>query len=211
MKCFLSVLATVAMLALGGTAAAQAPAAPAAPDAKTETPAAAAAAPATAATAEPAAPAAAPAAAPKLDSGDTAWMLTSTMLVILMTIPGLALFYGGLARSKNMLSVLMQVFVIFSLISILWAAYGYSLAFAGEGRFFASFDKVLSVVDTIAESFRKRVKTSELNQILERAVRHHAPPAERGRPSRRQAREGQKGSASEISSTSTYLEACEPG
>src|SRR5690606_36260482 len=68
-------------------------------------------------------------AVPKLDSGDTAWMLTSTLLVILMTIPGLALFYGGLARSKNMLSVLMQVMVIFSLISLLWAIYGFSLTF----------------------------------------------------------------------------------
>jgi hypothetical protein len=58
---------------------------------------------------------AADAPAPALNSGDTAWMLTSTLLVILMTIPGLALFYGGLARSKNMLSVLVQVFVIFSL------------------------------------------------------------------------------------------------
>ena len=87
-----------------------------------------------------AAPAAAP--APKLDSGDTAWMLTSTLLVILMIVPGLALFYGGLARSKNMLSVLMQVFVVFSLISVLWAAYGYSLAFSGEGNFFGGFDKL---------------------------------------------------------------------
>jgi Amt family ammonium transporter len=69
-------------------------------------------------------------------------MLTSTMLVILMTIPGLALFYGGLARSKNMLSVLIQVFVIFSLITILWAAYGYSLTFVGEGSFFGGFDKL---------------------------------------------------------------------
>nr|WP_211091365.1 ammonium transporter [Pseudothauera rhizosphaerae] len=77
-----------------------------------------------------------------MDSGDTAWMLTSTMLVILMTIPGLALFYGGLARSKNMLSVLMQVFVIFSLITVLWAIYGFSLAFGGEGTFFGGFDKV---------------------------------------------------------------------
>ncbi|MFT7722775.1 MAG: ammonium transporter [Roseateles sp.] len=85
---------------------------------------------------------AAPAAAPKLDTGDTAWMLTSTMLVILMTIPGLALFYGGLARSKNMLSVLMQVFVIFSLITLLWAIYGYSLAFGGEGSIVAGLDKV---------------------------------------------------------------------
>ena len=89
-----------------------------------------------------AAPAAAPAPAPKIDSGDTAWMLTSTLLVILMTIPGLALFYGGLGRSKNMLSVLVQVFVIFSLISLLWAIYGYSLAFSGEGKFFGGFDKI---------------------------------------------------------------------
>ncbi len=80
-------------------------------------------------------------AAPALNSGDTAWMLTSTMLVILMVIPGLALFYGGLVRSKNMLSVLAQVFVIFSLITVLWAVYGYSLAFAGEGNFFGGFDK----------------------------------------------------------------------
>ncbi|MBP6406343.1 MAG: ammonium transporter [Proteobacteria bacterium] len=77
-----------------------------------------------------------------MDSGDTAWMLTSTMLVILMTIPGLALFYGGLSRSKNMLSVLMQVFVIFSLISVLWALYGYSLAFAGDGNFIGGLDKI---------------------------------------------------------------------
>lgn len=93
------------------------------------------------ATAAEAEPAAAPA-APKLDSGDTAWMLTSTMLVILMIIPGLALFYGGLARSKNMLSVLVQVFVIFALITVLWAVYGYSLTFAGEGQFFGGFDKI---------------------------------------------------------------------
>ena len=113
----------------------------------------AASAPASAAAAVEAAPAAASAAAaapapaasapaPKVDSGDTAWMLTSTLLVILMTIPGLALFYGGLGRSKNMLSVLMQVFVIFSLISLLWAIYGYSLAFAGEGNFFGSLEKI---------------------------------------------------------------------
>ena len=80
-------------------------------------------------------------AAPVLNSGDTAWMLTSTMLVILMVIPGLALFYGGLVRSKNMLSVLAQVFVIFSLITVLWAVYGYSLTFAGEGNFYGGFDK----------------------------------------------------------------------
>ena len=82
------------------------------------------------------------AAAPTLNSGDTAWMLPSTLLVILMTIPGLALFYGGLGRSKNMLSVLMQVFVIFALISVLWAVYGYSLTFSGEGSFYGGFDKL---------------------------------------------------------------------
>jgi Amt family ammonium transporter len=131
----------LASLALGlgllaGSAAvlAQAPAAPAADAAASASAApAAAAAAAPAAAAATSAPAAAP--APKVDSGDTAWMLTSTMLVILMTIPGLALFYGGLTRSKNMLSVLMQVFVVFSLISVLWALYGYSFAFAGDGKF----------------------------------------------------------------------------
>src|SRR5580698_9782689 len=63
------------------------------------------------------------------NKGDTAWMLTSTALVLLMSVPALALFYGGLVRSKNMLSVLMQVFVGFSLITVLWCVYGYSLAF----------------------------------------------------------------------------------
>lgn len=86
--------------------------------------------------------AAAAAPAPALSAGDTAWMLTSTMLVILMVIPGLALFYGGLVRSKNMLSVLAQVFTIFSLITVLWAIYGFSLAFTGEGKFFGGFDKL---------------------------------------------------------------------
>ncbi|MEH3085478.1 MAG: ammonium transporter [Xylophilus ampelinus] len=93
-----------------------------------------------AAEAAPAAAAAAP--APTLSAGDTAWMLTSTMLVILMIVPGLALFYGGLARSKNMLSILMQVFVVYSLIALLWAIYGYSLAFSGEGNFYGGFDKL---------------------------------------------------------------------
>ena len=77
-----------------------------------------------------------------LSAGDTAWMLTATLLVVLMIAPGLALFYGGLARSKNMLSVLMQVFVVFALIAVLWALYGYSLAFAGEGRFLGDFSRV---------------------------------------------------------------------
>src|SRR5881394_4213103 len=72
---------------------------------------------------------------PTVNKGDNAWMLTSTVLVLLMTIPGLALFYGGLVRSKNMLSVLMQVFVTFSLIVVLWIVYGYSLAFTEGNQF----------------------------------------------------------------------------
>lgn len=83
--------------------------------------------------AEPAEAAAPEAAAPVPDKGDTAWMLVSTLLVILMIIPGVALFYGGLVRAKNMLSVLTQVMAIFCLISILWAVYGYSLAFGDGG------------------------------------------------------------------------------
>jgi Amt family ammonium transporter len=70
------------------------------------------------------------------NKGDTAWMLTATALVLLMSVPALALFYGGLVRSKNMLSVLMQVFVVFSLISVLWCIYGYSFAFTEGNAFF---------------------------------------------------------------------------
>ena len=82
------------------------------------------------------------AAASALSAGDTAWMMTSTLLVLMMVVPGLALFYGGLARTKNMLSVLMQVFVTFSLITVLWFLYGYSLAFSGEGAIVGDFGKV---------------------------------------------------------------------
>lgn len=77
--------------------------------------------------------AAAEAAKPALDSGDTAWMITAAALVLFMTLPGLALFYGGLVRSKNVLSVLMQCFGIASVMTVLWVVYGYSLAFNGEG------------------------------------------------------------------------------
>ena len=143
-KLLASFILGLSLLSVGSAALAQAPAtAEAAVAAPAASEAPAAAAPVAAPAAAEAAPAEAPAAAaPKIDSGDTAWMLTSTMLVILMTIPGLALFYGGLGRSKNMLSVLMQVFVVFSLVSLLWAVYGYSLAFSGEGKFFGGFDKI---------------------------------------------------------------------
>lgn len=75
-----------------------------------------------------------------INSGDTAWMMTSALLVILMSLPGLALFYGGLVRAKNMASVLAQVLVVFALVSVLWAVYGFSLTFGGEGKFFANLD-----------------------------------------------------------------------
>ncbi|HPE73047.1 MAG TPA: ammonia channel protein, partial [Candidatus Competibacter sp.] len=73
------------------------------------------------------------AAPPTLSAGDTAWMLTSTALVLFMTIPGLSLFYAGMVRAKNVLSVMMQCFAITALITVLWALYGYSLAFDATG------------------------------------------------------------------------------
>ena len=85
-----------------------------------------------AAPAAEAAPAAA-AAAPKLDTGDTAWMLTSTALVLMMTIPGLGLFYGGMVRKKNVLATVMQTFAITCLVTVLWMIIGYSLAFTEGG------------------------------------------------------------------------------
>jgi ammonium transporter, Amt family len=136
-------------LLIGGAALAQTPAASApAAVASVAAPAAAAAAPASAApaAATPAAAASAPATAaapaPVPNKGDVAWMIVATAFVIMMSIPGLALFYGGLVRSKNMLSVLMQVFVTFSLIVVLWCLYGYSLAFTEGNSFIGGFDRV---------------------------------------------------------------------
>src|ERR1700683_3311335 len=88
------------------------------------------------------APAASFAAAPLPAKGDTAWMLVCTALVLLMSVPGLALFYGGLVRTKNMLSVLMQVFVGFSLITVLWCIYGYSLAFTSGNAIIGGFSRL---------------------------------------------------------------------
>ncbi|MGR9087271.1 MAG: ammonium transporter [Gammaproteobacteria bacterium] len=105
------------------------------------------------------------AAQPTTDKGDTAWMMVSTLLVLMMVVPGLGLFYGGLVRSKNMLSVLMQVMVVFSVIAVLWAVYGYSLAFGGSGLIFGNFDKVflLGVTpDSLADTFTENVKIPEL-------------------------------------------------
>ena len=81
--------------------------------------------------------------APAFNEGNVAWMLTATAFVLLMSLPGLALFYGGMVRSKNMLSTLTQTFAIYSLIAVLWVVYGYSLAFSGTGPFIGTFDKLL--------------------------------------------------------------------
>jgi Amt family ammonium transporter len=178
MKKFLSVLSLVALVGFGltsnlsfaedmpaeaaatveavaETAAATAEAAPAAEPAVATTEAA----PAEVAPAETAA-----APAPTANKGDTAWMLVATALVTLMTIPGLALFYGGLVRTKNMLSVLMQVFVIFSLLGVLWVVYGYSLAFTGGGAFIGGLSKAFLAgvtTDSLAATFSKGVYIPE--------------------------------------------------
>ncbi|MEO8101718.1 MAG: ammonium transporter [Betaproteobacteria bacterium] len=148
MKRLIATLALVTGLMLTGSAQAQyenpKPAETEAPaTAAPAVPAPAAAAPASTAATPAAAPAAAAAPpAPVPNKGDVAWMLTSTALVLLMSIPALALFYGGLVRSKNMLSVLMQVFVTFSLITVLWVIYGYSFAFTEGNAYFGGTDRL---------------------------------------------------------------------
>lgn len=104
-------------------------------------------------------------AAVEVNKGDVAWMMLSTLLVVFMAVPGLAMFYGGLVRSKNMLSVLMQVLVVFSLITVLWAIYGYSLAFGGgEGLIIGNFDKLFLAgvtIDSLADTFSDGIKLPE--------------------------------------------------
>ncbi len=173
MKRVFALLALVGAVAFGAPAwAEEKAAAPAATTEAAAAPAAAPAAPAAAVAASaPAAEAvAAPAAAPvPPNKGDNAWVMVSAALVILMSIPGLALFYGGLVRSKNMLSVLMQVFVTFSLISVLWVVYGYSAAFTEGNAFFGVLDKLFLkgvTVDSVAATFSKGVNISELAYII---------------------------------------------
>jgi len=127
-------------------ASAAASAAPVAAMASAPAAAPAASAPAEAASATP---------APVANKGDVAWMIVATLLVIMMTIPGLALFYGGLVRSKNMLSVLMQVMVTFSMIVVLWCVYGYSLAFTEGNAFIGGFDRLFmkGLFDSSAGTF----------------------------------------------------------
>ena len=116
--------------------------------------------------------------APVPNKGDTAWMLTSTALVLLMSVPALGLFYGGLVRTKNMLSVLMQVFVGFALITVLWCIYGYSLAFTQGNAFFGglsrlflngTFDPATGAYSTVG-TFDKGVEMYELVYVAFQAT-----------------------------------------
>ncbi|WP_321880226.1 ammonium transporter [Paraburkholderia bannensis] len=104
------------------------------------------------------------AAAPVPNKGDTAWMIVATLLVVMMAAPGLGLFYGGMVRAKNMLSVLMQTLVIFCLLGVLWAVYGYSVAFTEGNAFFGGFSKLFLAgvtPDTTASTFSKGVVIPE--------------------------------------------------
>ena len=147
MKRLLTLAALVAALAFAAPGFAQEKKAEPTPPAAAAPAAPASAAPATTA---PAAPAAAPAApdhpvlvpVDKISSGDTAWMLTSMALVLMMTIPGLALFYGGMVRKKNVLATLMQSFAITCLVTVIWVVAGYSIAFIPGGSFFGGMDRL---------------------------------------------------------------------
>jgi Amt family ammonium transporter len=164
MKKLLTLIAVWAAFALGAPAFAEDP-----PAAATDAAAAAAAAPAADAAPAAAPEAAAPAAAPTADKGDTAWMLTATVLVIMMTIPGLALFYGGMVRTKNMLAMLMKVFATFSLLSVLWVIYGYSVAFTSGNAFFGGFSKLFLsgvTMDSLAATFSKGVYIPEYAYLV---------------------------------------------
>jgi Amt family ammonium transporter len=153
-------------LAVGGASLSISAPAYAADDAK---PAVTAPAAATAAAEAPAA--AAPALVP--NKADTVWMLLSTALVLLMTLPGLSLFYGGLTRSKNILSIMMQCLVIFSVITVLWAVYGYSLAFTEGSAFIGKFDRLFLAgitPDSVAATFSKGVAIPEFAFMAFQAV-----------------------------------------
>ncbi|HWW06566.1 MAG TPA: ammonium transporter [Collimonas sp.] len=156
------------------SASASASVAAASADASAAAVAAPAAAAATPVAAAPAAAASAPAAAAAPaalvpNKGDTSWLLVSTAFVILMTLPGLGLFYGGLVRSKNMLSVLMQCFTVFSLIIVLWILYGYSIAFTEGNSFFGGFSRLFlhgMTPDSVAATFSKGVVVPEFAYVV---------------------------------------------
>ncbi|MCA0184629.1 MAG: ammonium transporter [Proteobacteria bacterium] len=180
MRKIVTALLTTLAVSFAGSALAddkEAPVAPAAAAAVTA-PAAAEAKPAEAPVAAPvaeakaeaaAAPAEAAAPAPVPNKGDNAWIIVAAAIVIMMSIPGLALFYGGLVRAKNMLSVLLQVFTVFSLISFLWVLYGYSVAFTEGSAFFGGLDKVLLkgiTPDSVAATWTKGVVISEFIYVI---------------------------------------------
>ena len=144
MKKLLSILAIVSAIGFGTFGASSLGfAEEATPPATAATEAAPAAAPEAAPAATEAAPGAAAATpAPVPNKGDTSWMIVATILVLMMCVPGLGLFYGGMVRSKNMLSILMQTFMITSLLGVLWAIYGYSVAFTQGSAFFGGFDRL---------------------------------------------------------------------
>lgn len=163
MKKLLAGLALAAGLLAPAAWAQDAASAPASAVATAAAPAASAAdaAPAAAAASAPAEAASAPVVVP--NKGDTAWMMVSTLLVILMTVPGLALFYGGLVRSKNMLSILMQVMVGFSLIVVLWVLYGYSFTFTEGNAFIGGTDRLFlkGIWNNVAGTFENAATFSK--------------------------------------------------
>lgn len=186
MKKILSVLSLIALLSTGAISTSFAEDLPAAAEATVEVAAEPAAAvveempaadaaiadaeatPVDAMPAEAAPVEAAAAPTPVPNKGDTTWVMVSTILVTLMVIPGLALFYGGLVRQKNMLSVLMQVFMIFSLMAVLWALYGYSVAFTGGNPFFGGLGKAFLAgitPESVAATFSKGVYIPELTFV----------------------------------------------
>jgi Amt family ammonium transporter len=117
-----------------------------------------------AAAAEEAAKAEATPAAPTFNEGNVTWMMTATAFVLLMSLPGLALFYGGMTRSKNMLSTMTQIFAIYCLIAVLWVVYGYSVAFSGTGPFFGTLDKMFLNGVVTADGFTSFVATATFSK-----------------------------------------------
>jgi ammonium transporter, Amt family len=166
MKKFLAIALTAFSVMLSGSALAQDASMPATAVASAPAASATAATAPAAAVSAPAAEASAP--VDTVNKGDNAWLLTSAALVMLMTIPGLALFYGGLVRTKNALSLLLQCFAIFAVITVLWVVYGYSLAFTEGNAFIGGFSKLFLngvTPDSIAATFSKGVGVSEFAYV----------------------------------------------
>lgn len=169
MKRLFAVLALVGAFGLSSPAWCDQSASAASAAQVTTTSAAPAASAATAPASAAAATASTAAPADTVNKGDNAWLIVATVLVILMSIPGIALFYGGLVRTKNMLSLLVQSFVVFALATVLWVAYGYSVAFTEGNAFFGGLSKLFLAgvtPDSIAGTFTKGVGVSELIYVV---------------------------------------------